>query len=331
MNIAFLLNVGKSEMSSAEDSGHSGTTSDDSSIIFQQAGAATVLAAFASRSYTLAPMINLPTPLPHVRGQQWVELNMRDFRKGHDNFRMTLDYFIELHDSLVRYHGLRSTQEVESCEELGMFLWACGTQQATRQIRDRFERSLDTISKKMAMVVDAMYGFSQTIICPKDPTFSKVHNKLRPYAPFFDGCKGALDGTHILAHVCHESRLEHINRKGWPSYNVVGIVDMDMRFTFVGAGLSGSCNGMAVLRSSMAEANYPHPPVGMVACMLCCHWIHCIHALRSSKFFSKFICMCTRRYFLVDVGYSIRECYLSPYRNQRHHLEDFNRTGVETV
>jgi hypothetical protein len=47
---------------------------------------------------------------------------------------MTPDSFIELHATLVRYHGLRSTQEVESCEALGMFLWACGTQQATRQI-----------------------------------------------------------------------------------------------------------------------------------------------------------------------------------------------------
>jgi hypothetical protein len=96
-------------MSSAEDSGHSDTTSDDSSNIFQQAGAAAVLATFASCSYTLAPMINLPTLLPHVTGRQWVELNMRDFRKCHDNFRMTPDSFIELHDTLVRYHRLRST------------------------------------------------------------------------------------------------------------------------------------------------------------------------------------------------------------------------------
>jgi hypothetical protein len=69
MSIAFLLNVGNSEMSSAEDSGHSDTTSDDSSIMFQQAGAAAVLAAFASHSYTLAHIINLPTPLPHVTGR----------------------------------------------------------------------------------------------------------------------------------------------------------------------------------------------------------------------------------------------------------------------
>jgi hypothetical protein len=127
MSIAFLLNVGNSEKSSAEDSGHSDTTSDDSSIIFQQASAAAVLAAFDSRSYTLTPMINLPPPLPHVTGPQWVELNMRDFRKCHDNFRMTPDSCIELHDTLVRYHGLRSTQEVEPCEVIGMFLWACGT------------------------------------------------------------------------------------------------------------------------------------------------------------------------------------------------------------
>ena len=53
---------------------------------------------------------------------------------------------------------------MESCEASGMFLWACGTQQATHQIRDRFERSLDTISRKMAMVVDVMYGFAQTNI-----------------------------------------------------------------------------------------------------------------------------------------------------------------------
>jgi hypothetical protein len=112
-----------------------------------------------------------------------------------------------------------------------------------------------------------MYGFAQTNICPKDPTYSKLHNKLMPYAPFFYGCiRASLDGTHILAHVCHESRLDYINRKGCPSYNVLGIVDMDMRFTFVGAGLAGSCHDVAVLRNYMGEANYPHPPAGMVAC-----------------------------------------------------------------
>jgi hypothetical protein len=33
----------------------------------------------------------------------------------------------------------------------------------------------------------------------------------------------------------------------------------------------------------------------------------------------------------VDAGYAIREGYLSPYRNQRYQLEDFHRSGAETV
>jgi hypothetical protein len=77
---------------------------------------------------------------------------------------------------------------------------------------------------------------------------------------------GALDGAHIPSHVYHESRLAYINRKGWPRYTVLGILDMDMRFTCVGAGLGGSCHDMTVLRDCMGEANYPHPPAGMVAC-----------------------------------------------------------------
>jgi hypothetical protein len=36
---------------------------------------------------------------------------------------MTSDAFLELHNTLVRYHDLKSTQEVEPCEALGMFLW----------------------------------------------------------------------------------------------------------------------------------------------------------------------------------------------------------------
>jgi hypothetical protein len=47
--------------------------------------------------------------------------------------------------------------------------------------------------------------------------------------------------------------------------------------------------------------------------------------------FSEFICLCTGRYYLVDAGYSFREGYLPTYRNQIHHLKDFNRTGIETV
>lgn len=132
-----------------------------------------------------------------MTGRQWVELNMQESWRCYDNFRIYPDVFLQLHDILVNNHGLQSSQGVESIEALGMFVWACATQQASCQIRDRFERSLDTVSRKMAHVADVMFSFAQTVIAPKDPAYSKVNHRLNQYAPFFDGCIGALDGTHV--------------------------------------------------------------------------------------------------------------------------------------
>lgn len=109
-----------------------------------------------------------------------------------------------------------------------------------------------------------MVSFSHTVVRPKDPAYTNVSHKLLPYAPYFDGCIGALDGTHVPLRVRHESHLDYINRKGRTRCNVLAIVDMDMRFTYVGAGRSGSSHDMSVLRECMEQANYPHPPPGMV-------------------------------------------------------------------
>ncbi|WVZ86855.1 hypothetical protein U9M48_033576 [Paspalum notatum var. saurae] len=161
--------------------------------------------------------------------KQWVELNLHDSDRCYNNFRMQPDAFLQLHQLLVTNHGLQSTQQFESIEALAMFLWACGSGQSFRQIQDRFERSLDSICRKMGNVANVM-------LAPKDPNYTQVHPRLLRYAPYFDGCIGALDGTHIPARINHDSRLDFINRKGRTSFNVLGIVDMDMRFTYVGAG-----------------------------------------------------------------------------------------------
>ena len=43
---------------------------------------------------------------------------------------------------------------------------------------------------------------------------------LARYAPFFDGCIGALDGTHVKVKGNKEAKIDHINRKGDVSINV---------------------------------------------------------------------------------------------------------------
>ncbi|TVU15855.1 hypothetical protein EJB05_39396 [Eragrostis curvula] len=112
----------------------------------------------------------------------------------------------------------------------------------------------------MAHVAEVMFQFGKKVICPKDPTYSTVSPKVAKWTPFFDGCIGALDGTHIEIRANKDSREDMRNRKGWTSFNVLAVVDHEMRFTFVGSGMSGACHDMHVLRESQTKSNFPAPP-----------------------------------------------------------------------
>jgi len=175
---------------------------------------------------------------------------------------MNNEIFHKLHKILVVNHGLHSSQEFHSIEALGMFLWACGHRQCMRQVKERVCRGLGTISQKFGDVLHAMMSFADIVIRPQDPTYSTVHASLRPYSPFFDGCIGAIDGTHIPVCVSRKSHDDYTNRKGWPSQNVLAVVDFDTRFTFIGVGMAGAVHDMAVLREGWTARTFPHPPPG---------------------------------------------------------------------
>ncbi|WVZ99148.1 hypothetical protein U9M48_044488 [Paspalum notatum var. saurae] len=266
-------------MSLSAESDNDDTSGDRSYCFIELVALGAAVGAFAGVRYILNPE---PPMLPHVTGRQWVQMNLQKEQKCYDNFRMQPDDFLHLNDILVRYHGLQSTQEFDSLEGLGMFLWACATGQPLRQIKDRFDRSLETVTRKMGEVAEAMIRFSHTVITPKDPTYTHVHHKLYKFAPYFDGCIGALDGTHIPAQFDHNDRPIFLNSKGDTSYNVLAIVDMDMCFTYVGSGIAGSCHDMAVLWECQKTAYFPHPPRG--------------------------------KYYLVDSGHTPQKGYLAPYR-----------------
>ena len=178
-----------------------------------------------------------------------------------DNLRMSRDAFMHLHNMLLSF-GLPSTDKCSSVEALGIYVWTCAHQSASRECKDRFERSLDTVSRKVTALAEVMYRWAQTILVPADRNYPRVSQKLAEYAPWFDGCIGAIDGTHIKVEVNQEAKADFFNRKGETSINVCAIVDMDGRFTYVGAGKAGACHDMAVLRDCQADEWFPHPPAG---------------------------------------------------------------------
>jgi hypothetical protein len=69
---------------------------------------------------------------------------------------------------------------------------------------------------------------------------------------------------HIPIAVNRNAKLDYMNRKETTSINVCAIVDMDMRFTFVGARKVGLVHDMEVLNDCRENApTFMHPPHGV--------------------------------------------------------------------
>ncbi|XP_050379708.1 uncharacterized protein LOC126797067 [Argentina anserina] len=113
--------------------------------------------------------------------------------------------------------------------------------------------------------MDLVCELSKKIIKPEDPEFNGVAPEImrdRRYYPYFKDCIGAIDGVHIPASICDDEKTPYINRKGFPSQNVMAVCNFDMQFIFVCAGWEGSAHDTRVLQSILRNPNmnFPHPP-----------------------------------------------------------------------
>lgn len=109
---------------------------------------------------------------------------------------------------------------------------------------------------------------------------------------YFRGCLGALDGTHIPAHVPEARRNAYRNRKSQLSQNVLAACDFDLKFIYVLPGWEGSAADSRVLED--AKSNDFIIPEG--------------------------------RYYLGDAGYPNSASLLVPYRNTRYHLKEWGHS-----
>jgi hypothetical protein len=119
------------------------------------------------------------------------------------------------------------------------------------------------------------------------PATIKDNTKLWPY---FKDCVGAIDGTHIRAHVPTLGAAAWRNRKGFYSQNVFAACSFDLQFTFIHAGWQGSAHDALVLKDALAKGRFK-PPNG--------------------------------RYFVADAGFYSNEFMLIPYAKTRYHLREY--------
>ncbi|XP_039134287.1 protein ALP1-like [Dioscorea cayenensis subsp. rotundata] len=88
------------------------------------------------------------------------------------------------------------------------------------------------------------------------------------------------------------------SRNGFPTQNVLAVVDFDLNFTYVLAGWEESAHDSMVLRDALQRPNDLKVPQG--------------------------------KCFLVDAGYATRPGFIAPFRGVRYHLKEFGSHIHET-
>nr|KAJ0202150.1 hypothetical protein LSAT_V11C600330720 [Lactuca sativa] len=133
-----------------------------------------------------------------------------------------------------------------------------------------------------------------------------------------EGCLGALDGTYIKVKVPAAKRKPYQTRKGEICTNVLGVCLRDLQFIYVLAGWEGSAADSRVVRDAISRPHGLKIPHGMIYIK---HKAtqYCQYSL------TKYVESIVGTYYLCDAGYTNGEGFLTPYRGQRYHLNDWSR------
>ena len=118
-----------------------------------------------------------------------------------------------------------------------------------------------------------------------EPLIPNCISSSNAFSPYFDGCIGALDGTHIPVCILQASCAAFWNRKGEITQNVLAACTMDMRFMYVLLGWEGSASDSCVFEDAWRK--------GFTIPEDC--------------------------YYLADAGYANSDMLLVPYRGVHYH------------
>ncbi|KAL5576193.1 hypothetical protein UlMin_017892 [Ulmus minor] len=98
----------------------------------------------------------------------------------------------------------------------------------------------------------------------RPPDMNNVHHTIRynnRFFPYFQGCVGAIDGTHVSACVGGARADKFRGRKGDTTWNVLAACDFDLKFTYMLSGWEGSAHDARVLEHAISEPqnDFPFP------------------------------------------------------------------------
>jgi hypothetical protein len=131
---------------------------------------------------------------------------------------------------------------------------------------------------------------------PNDPVSPRIYDNSKLW-PFFQGCLGAIDGSHIPLSPPTALQSLYRNRKGFVSQNCLFICNFDMFFTYILTGWEGSATDSRVWADALAKGF--SAPEGF--------------------------------YYLADAGFPHCKELLIPFRGVQYHLQEWGAAGIRYV
>ena len=106
----------------------------------------------------------------------------------------------------------------------------------------------------MTIIFSSQPFYSQYVrrSTPDDPVSTRIHNNGKLW-PFFRGCLGAIDGTHMPLSPPTALQSLYRNQKGFLSQNCLCICNFDMLFTYILTGWEGSATDARVWADALAK------------------------------------------------------------------------------
>lgn len=157
--------------------------------------------------------------------------------------------------------ALEDTIHVSANEQVMIFLFIVGHSGSNRLASERFQHSGETISRYYNLVLQALVDLEDRIIVQPGPG-SQVPDKIinDPIFNPFQGCIGAIDGTHVQAVIPEAEQAGYRDHHGNHTQNILAGCDFDGNFTFVMAGFEGRAHDSHVLEVARRDGRFMCPP-----------------------------------------------------------------------
>lgn len=133
-------------------------------------------------------------------------------------------------------------------------IWYLANRNSFREIADRFGLSMSTTHNCLTRVIEFLCSIKEEII--KWPNIQRRRTIQNAFASNdgIEGAIGAIDGSHIEIAKPKENQDSYINRKGFASLLLQGVVDHEKIFIDVFCGEPGSLHDARLLRRSALYA-----------------------------------------------------------------------------